>query len=71
MNKFKKIGLTALAGSLAAVTAAQADVSFSGNTLVTYMDDDKGGSAAGSTNGNGFGQQNNIDFSFGGKWTMV
>ncbi len=67
MNKFKKIGLTALAGSLAAVTAAQADVSFSGNTLVTYMDDDKGGSAAGSTNGNGFGQQNNIDFSFGGE----
>ena len=68
MNKFKKIGLTALAGSLAAVTAAQADVSFSGNTLVTYMDDEGSGSnAATASNGNGIGQQNNIDFSFGGE----
>ena len=66
MNNFKKIGLTALAGSLAAVTAAQADVSFSGSTLVTYMDDNKEGSNAVS-GGNAIGQHNNISFSFGGE----
>ncbi len=66
MNNFKKIGLTALAGSLAAVTAAQADVSFSGSTLVTYMDDHKTGSNA-VNGGNAIGQHNNISFSFGGE----
>ena len=66
MNNFKKIGLTALAGSLAAVTAAQADVSFSGSTLVTYMDDNKEGSNA-VNGGNAIGQHNNISFSFGGE----
>ena len=37
MNNFKKIGLTALAGSLAAVSANAAELSVSGETTVSYI----------------------------------
>ena len=67
MNKFKKLGLTALAGSLAAVTAAQAaDYSIGGAAVVTYMDDNKEGSNAVS-GGNAIGQNTNVDFSASGE----
>ena len=36
MNNFKKVGLTALAGSLAAVSANAAEMSVSGATMLTY-----------------------------------
>jgi hypothetical protein len=36
MNNLKKVGLTALAGSLAAVSANAAEMSVSGATMLTY-----------------------------------
>jgi outer membrane protein OmpU len=40
MNNFKKVGLTALAGSLAAVSAQAAEMTVSGATLLTYTSED-------------------------------
>ena len=40
MNNLKKVGLTALAGSLAAVSAHAAEMSVSGATLLTYTTED-------------------------------
>jgi outer membrane protein OmpU len=37
MNKFKKVGLTALAGSLAAISANAAEMSVSGGVNMTYV----------------------------------
>ncbi len=68
MDKLKKIGLTALAGSLAAATAAQAEVTWSGNATVTYMDDDSVNTSTKSlSNGNALGQNTNITFSNSGE----
>ena len=36
MNKFKKLGVSALAGSLAAFSAQAAELSFSGDSSVSY-----------------------------------
>ena len=40
MDNLKKVGLTALAGSLAAVSANAAEMSVSGATLLTYTSED-------------------------------
>ena len=56
MNNFKKVGLTALAGSLAMFSVAQADLVLSGSTEATYTS--KGTER---TAGNPFGLSN--DFS--------
>jgi outer membrane protein OmpU len=40
MNNFKKVGLTALAGSLAAISANAAEMTVSGATLLTYTTED-------------------------------
>ena len=40
MNNFKKIGLSALAGSLAAFSANAAEMSVSGSAAVTYNNGD-------------------------------
>ena len=42
MNNFKKIGLTALAGSLAAVSANAVELSVSGETTVSYISNTAG-----------------------------
>ena len=36
MNKFKKLGISALAGSLAAFSAQAAELSFTGDSSVSY-----------------------------------
>ena len=41
MNNFKKIGLTALAGSLALMSVAQAEVVLSGSSEATYTSSDE------------------------------
>ena len=72
MNKFKKIGLSALAGSLAAASA-QAEISWSGSAVVTWMDDDTNYLAG--NNGNGIGQNTNVTFTNSGEldngWTVT
>jgi outer membrane protein OmpU len=69
MNNFKKIGLTALAGSLALISVAQAEVVLSGSSEATYTTSDE------SSTGNPIGYSNdfNIDASgeFNNGWTYT
>ena len=60
MNNLKKIGLSALAGSLAAVSASAVELSVTGKTELTYVSKDKGHT------GNPFGMGNAITFSGSG-----
>jgi len=61
MNNFKKVGLTALAGSLAAVSANAAEMSVSGATLLTYTSENNT-----ETTGNPFGMKTNLSFTASG-----
>jgi len=61
MNNFKKVGLTALAGSLAAVSAHAAEMTVSGATLLTYTSEDET-----EVTGNPFGMKTNIGFTASG-----
>jgi outer membrane protein OmpU len=73
MNKFKKIGLTALATSLVASSAYAADVSVSGSAGMTFKTQGGNGSAAGD-HGKGLGTDNSLSFSASGEmdngWTV-
>ena len=60
MNKFKKIGLSALAASLVSVSA-NAEVSISGGAGITFT----GGGD--HVSGNGWGMNDALDFSWGGE----
>jgi len=62
MNKLKKVGLTALAGSLAALSANAAEVSVSGATLLTYTTEHST-----ETTGNPLGMKTNIYFTASGE----
>jgi outer membrane protein OmpU len=61
MNNLKKVGLTALAGSLAAVSANAAEMSVSGATLLTYTSEDTT-----EATGNPFGMKTNLSFTASG-----
>jgi len=61
MNNFKKVGFTALAGSLAMASANAAEMSVSGATLLTYTSEDQT-----ETTGNPFGMKTNLAFSASG-----
>ena len=58
MNKYAKAGLTALAGSLVAVSAAQADWTLSGAGKMSYTS--KGGSSDATETGGRFGMDRSI-----------
>jgi outer membrane protein OmpU len=62
MNNFKKVGLTALAGSLAAISANAAEMSVSGATMLTYTSED-----GTEVTGNPFGMKTNIGFTASGE----
>jgi len=62
MNDMKKIGLTALAGSLVAFSANAAEMSVSGATLLTYTSEDTT-----ETTGNPFGMKTNLAFTASGE----
>jgi outer membrane protein OmpU len=69
MNKLTKVGCSALCGSLAAISAANAgDLAVTGSAHVTYM------SHGGATTGNPFGMQSSVGFSGSGEldngWTF-
>jgi len=66
MNKFKKIGLTALATSLVASSAYAAEVSVSGGAGVTWSTQSGTGSTA-SDHGKGIGTDNALSFSASGE----
>jgi outer membrane protein OmpU len=61
MNNFKKVGLTALAGSLAAISAHAAEMAVSGASVLTYSkDSDK------EVTGNPYGMKTNLSFTASG-----
>ena len=62
MNNFKKIGLTALAGSLVAISAQAAEMSVSGATLLTYTSEDSS-----EVTGNPMGMKTNLGFTASGE----
>ena len=61
MDNLKKVGLTALAGSLAAVSAHAAEMTVSGATVLTYTSEDTS-----ETTGNPYGMKTNIGFTASG-----
>lgn len=65
MNKLKKIGLSALAGSLAAVSANAGELSVSGSANLTYTNESFD-TANATSNGNPFGTDSNLVFSGSG-----
>ena len=62
MNNYKKIGLTALAGSLAAISANAAEMTVSGATMLTYTSEDTT-----EVTGNPFGMKTNLAFTASGE----
>ena len=70
MNNLKKIGLTALAGSLVAVSANAIEMSVSGNTSVSYTSNTGTGAAADpsiATGGQAIGVDTGISFTGSGE----
>ena len=65
MNKLKKIGLSALAGSLAAVSANAGELSVSGSANLTFTNESYDTATATST-GNPFGTDSNLIFTGSG-----
>ncbi len=61
MDNLKKVGLTALAGSLAAVSANAAEMGVSGATLLTYTSED-----GTEVTGNPWGMKTNLGFTASG-----
>ena len=61
MNNFKKIGLSALAGSLAAFSANAAEMSVSGSAHVTYFNGD-----GSEVTNNPFGMNTSLGFTGSG-----
>jgi outer membrane protein OmpU len=61
MNNFKKVGLTALAGSLAAVSAHAAEMGVSGASVLTYTSEDST-----EVTGNPMGMKTNLSFTASG-----
>ena len=72
MNNFKKIGLTALAGSLAAVSANAVELSVSGETTVSYISNTA--EKVNTVGGSSLGTSTGITFSGSGElengWTV-
>ena len=62
MNNFKKIGLTALAGSLATFSVNAAEMAVNGATLLTYTSEDNT-----ETTGNPMGMKTNLNFTASGE----
>jgi len=69
MNKLKKIGLSALAGTLASLSAQAGEMSVSGTAELTYVQRNNG-----EITGNPLGQKKNVSFSGSGEldngWTV-
>ena len=67
MIKLRKIGLTALAGSLAAVSAQAGEMSVTGSHITTYTTGDVTGNTANSHQAQGIGSNTNLTFSGSGE----
>ena len=68
MKNIRKIGLSALAGSLAMFSAAQAEMAISGSAEMTYTSTEgTGGASSASQTGNPFGMEHAINFTGSGE----
>ena len=68
MNNLKKIGLTALAGSLVAVSAANAiEMTANGKAKITYVDEGVGSAGQVDVTGNPYGYEQAISFTASGE----
>ena len=67
MNNLWKIGLSALAGSLATFSVNAADVSVSGGASISFDDTDRGGDTDSGTRGNGFYMGDSLKFNMSGE----
>jgi len=67
MNNLRKIGLSALAGSLATFSVNAADVTVSGGASLSFDDTDRGGDGASGTRGNGFYMGDSLGFNMSGE----
>ena len=74
MNNFKKVGLSALAGSLAAISAQAGEVSWSGDSTVAYTDNESNSSNANSALNTAFSADTGLSVSASGEldngWTV-
>ena len=74
MNNLKKIGLSALAGSLATVSAHAVDYAVTGDAILTWMSAEGNGNGKGSSNGKGIGMDSDLYFNASGEldngWTV-
>ena len=66
MNNLKKIGLSALAGSLVAVSANAGELAVSGSAEITYTNNDGSTGSGENLTGNPWAQNNNISFTGSG-----
>jgi outer membrane protein OmpU len=74
MNKFKKIGVSALAGSLAMVSANAVEYAVTGDAMIKLVTAEGNEAGANSSNGKGYGVDNDIYFNASGEldngWTV-
>ena len=66
MNNLKKVGLSALAGSLVAFSASAAEFSVTGSASITYANTERGNSGA-AINGNPYSMGNSLGFNASGE----
>ena len=75
MNNFKKVGLSALAGSLAIVSANASEVSLTGDTQIVWTSQEGSEAGAEASNGKGIGVDTDVYFRANGEldngWTMA
>ena len=74
MNKLTKVGLSALAGSLAVVSANASDYSVTGDTQVVWSSAEGNEADSAGSNGRGLGVDTDLYFKAGGEldngWTV-
>lgn len=67
MNNLKKVGLSALAGSMVAFSAQAMDMSVSGQAKITYVDEGEGSTGNTDVTGNPYGFDQTIAFNGSGE----
>ena len=74
MNNFKKVGLSALAGSLAAISAQAAEVSWSGDSTVAWTNNESNSTSANGALNDAFSADTGLSVSASGEldngWTV-
>jgi outer membrane protein OmpU len=67
MNNFKKVGISALAGSLAMVSANAVEYAVTGDAILTYMSGEGNQNGSAASNGKGLGLDSDLYFNASGE----